>query len=181
MKKVIVMVVCAIFVSGVFAARFANAQAAAPSAGVKIGIVDFERAINEVNEGKSAKAQLKSEFDSKKKELETMENDLKNMKNDLDKQRMILSADALKTKSDAFQEKFRTYQEKTRNYSTEMAQKETTMTKSIVEKLQGLVAKIANSEGYNYVFEKSQGGIIVGPQNADLTDRVIKDYNAGKK
>lgn len=177
MKKLLVLLTSTLLICGIVGVKVV--RAAGPD--LKIGIVDFERAINEVNEGKRAKESLKTEFDNKKKELEAMENELKTMKTELEKQRMILSADALKSKTDAFQEKFKTFQTKTRDYSNEMAQKETTLTKSIVERMQSIVTKIATDEGYTFVFEKSQGGVLVGPTSADLTDRVIKDYNASKK
>jgi len=34
---------------------------------LKIGVVDFQRALNEVNEGKTAKARLKAEFEEKQR------------------------------------------------------------------------------------------------------------------
>lgn len=179
MKKLMVLTFLSFFAFSSISLKYLFA--AEPSSSVKIGVVDFERALNEVNEGKRAKQALKSEFESKKKELESMEKELKNMKEEIEKQRMILSADALKAKTDTFQEKFRQYQLKTRDYSNEMARKETTLTKSIIEHLRDIVTKIAKSEGYTFVFEKSQGGVVVGPSSADLTDRVIKEYNASRK
>ena len=42
----------------------------------KIGLVDIQKALNEVEEGKSAKAKLKAECDQKQKSLDALQNDL---------------------------------------------------------------------------------------------------------
>ena len=43
-----------------------------------IGVVDFQKAINEVKEGKAAKSKIDSMFASKRSELQKQEQDLKN-------------------------------------------------------------------------------------------------------
>ena len=67
---------------------------AAPAAELKIGYVNLQQAVTEVDEGKAARETLKKEFDSKQKMLDDKQNELKRMKDDLDKQMVVMSEDA---------------------------------------------------------------------------------------
>ena len=54
---------------------------------LKIGLVDFQKALNEVEEGKRAKAGLKAQFESKQKALNAKQESLKKLKNELEERR----------------------------------------------------------------------------------------------
>src|SRR5690348_13938167 len=64
----------------------------------KIAYVDLQRALEETEEGKHAKAKLKTDFEKKQKELDARQEELKKMKADLDKQSSILKPEALAQK-----------------------------------------------------------------------------------
>jgi outer membrane protein len=54
-------------------------------ADTKVAYVDLQRALEETEDGKKAKAKLKSDFDRKQKELDDKQEELKKMKDALDK------------------------------------------------------------------------------------------------
>jgi len=54
-----------------------SAAHAAEPAQQKIGYVDMARALNDVDDGKAAKARLKSDFEGKQKKLDQMQTELK--------------------------------------------------------------------------------------------------------
>src|SRR5437879_5675620 len=60
----------------------------------KIAYVDLQRALEETDEGKKAKAKLKADFEKKQKELDARQDELKKIKQELDKQLPILKPDA---------------------------------------------------------------------------------------
>jgi outer membrane protein len=146
--------------------------------GAKFGYVDFARAMNEVNEGKQAKATLEKEFAQKQKKLELMQKELQAKQQELEKQRMILSPDAMKKKEEAFRRKFIDINQKLGQFKEEMAKREFTLTSNILNKLRRIVSKIGSKENYTMILEKSQ--VIYSPAGTDLTDRVIRDYNGNK-
>ena len=147
----------------------------------KFGYVNFQKALNEVEEGKKAKSVLKSEFDEKQKKLDIVQNELQAMKTDLDKQRLILSADALKEKEESFRKKFMDLQQKIASYEQELKTKESKLTSDILTVVHKIVEDIGQKEGYTMILEKSQEVVVYSPLDADLTDRVIKEYNAMSK
>src|SRR5437868_14330904 len=86
-----------IALSFLFAARAVHAQ------GMKIGYVDIQRAVQEVEEGKTARARLKSELDAKRANLDQKRANLEKMKADYDKQAAVLSEDAKRKRQEELQ------------------------------------------------------------------------------
>jgi len=174
MKKCLSALVVIIFIIGI------GSMAAAKAEENKFGYVDFNRALNEVEEGKRTKASLKAEFEKKQKQLELMQKELKTMQADLEKQKLILSAEAMKKKEEAFRNKFIEVNQKLAQYRDEMAKREMEATGKILNKLRDIVREIGQAEGYTMILEKSQDVVIYSPAGADLTSRVIKQFNKGK-
>ena len=76
-----------------------HARAADP----KIGYVNLQAAMNDVEEGKAAKAELKKEFDQKQRVLDDKQNELKKLKEDLDKQAIVMSEETKREKQMDFE------------------------------------------------------------------------------
>lgn len=156
---------------------FKAVKAADQTASFKFGYVDFQKTLNEVEEGKKAKAMLKSEFDEKQKKLDVVQNQLQAMKTDLDKQRLILSADALKDKEEEYRKKFMELQQKLATFKEELQTKEAKLTNEILMVVQKIVKDIGEKDSYTMILEKSQDVVLYAPTDADLTGRIIKEYN----
>lgn len=182
MKKAIVCATAALLLAALPIANGVSKETSVQSGeGMKFGYVDFNRALNETNEGKSAKSTLEQEFKERQQKLDIVQNELQKMKQDLDKQRLILSPDALKTKEEDYRKKFVELQQKLGTFKQEMAQKEASLTAGLLDKLRGLVKDIGNKEGYTMILEKSQDVVLYAPSINDLTDRVIKLCNSSPK
>src|SRR5579862_603198 len=91
---------CALILLGSFAApTFALAD-------TKVAYVDLQRALEETEDGKKAKAKLKSDFDRKQKELDDKQEELKKMKDALDKKAALMKPEALQKEQADFQNRF---------------------------------------------------------------------------
>lgn len=171
MKRCIVLVV--ILILGV-AYGTAHAQQ------MKIGLVDFQRALNEVEEGKRAKASLKAEFEAKQKALNAQQEELKKLQESLETQRAALSAQAMQQKQAEMRDKFLKLQKTLADARQQMAQREAETTQNILNRLRTTVQKIGSQGGYTLIFEKSQDAVLYAPNATDLTSQVINSYNSGK-
>jgi outer membrane protein len=147
---------------------------------IKIGLVDFQRALNEVEEGKVAKAGLKSQFESKQQALNAKQESLKKLKESIEAQQAALSAEAMRQKEAQYRDQFLDLQKTLAEFRQEMATKEAELTQSIVTKLRLTVQKIGSQDGYSLIFEKSQDTVLYAPQATDITTKVIQAYNSGK-
>ena len=165
------MVVASMLVTLFAAGRVGADEGAAQ----KIGYVDMNRALNEVEEGKKAKADLEADGKAKKQKLEIKQGELKTLKAELDKQRLILSADALNKKEAELQGKFMELQKMNADFEQEFSQKEAELTKPIADKLKKIVADLGASGGYAAVLPKEV--MLYGLAGNELTDEVIRRYN----
>lgn len=151
--------------------------ATAQSDGPRFGYVDFQVALNGVNDGKRMKKSLEKDYAAKQKTLKKMENDLAKQQKALEKDQMLLSAEALQRKQNAYREAFYDFSQKMNTYQAEMAQAEATATADILSKLRGVVEKIGARDGYTMILESSQDVVLYAPSGSDVTKEVISAYN----
>lgn len=145
--------------------------------GIKIGVVNVQEALNGVEQGKKAKANLKAEFDAKQKRLDLQQDELKKMREELDKKRLVLSPADLQGKEEQFSKKYMELQKNFADYRQEIVQKEAQYTASIVKNLKEICAEIGKKEGYTLIVESSQDAVLFAGAEEDLTSRVVKMYN----
>jgi outer membrane protein len=143
----------------------------------KIGYVDMQRAFEETDDGKKAKAKLKAEFDKKQKELDSRQEELKKMKADIDRQQSILKPEVIQQKTQELQQKVVQLQETYMRLQKDLQEKEGVETQRILRKMQAIVAQIAQAEGVTFVFDKN-AGLLYAPPALDLTNELIRKYNA---
>lgn len=147
---------------------------------VRIAVVDLQRALNETEDGRRAKAQLKRLFKRRQQSLDSKQNELKKMKEDIEKQRDVLSRDALEKRLEAYQKAFIELQSTYVEYQRELAQKEAQLTKGILERMQDILRRMGQSDGYTMIVERNEGGVVWTPANLDVTDDLIQRYNRGE-
>ncbi len=147
---------------------------------LKLGLVDFQRALNEVEEGKRAKNQLKSQFEAKQNSLTAKQDALQKLKEDIEARRAALSAEAMKQKEAEYRDKFLDLQKTLAQFRQEMATKEAEMTQGIVVKLKTAVERVGKQENFDLIFEKSGETVLYAPNAVDLTTKVIGAYNSGQ-
>lgn len=146
----------------------------------KIAVVDMQRALNETEDGRKAKEKLKKIFEERQKTLDKQQNDLKAMKESLEKQRDVLSREVLAKKFEEYQKAFGELQQTYMEFQRELQSKEGELTKEIIERMQRIMRRVGQTDGYSLIVERSEGGVVYVPTNYDLTDLLIQRYNAGE-
>ena len=141
----------------------------------KIGYVDVQRVILEVEEGKAAKARLKTEVDSKRAELQKKEKELAEMKADYDRQAGVLTDEAKKAKEQEMQKTYMAAQQLARQMQEDLAGKEEEAMRSISEKLMVVIQEVSEREGFTFVIKKD--ALMHGPASADITNDIVRRYN----
>lgn len=149
----------------------------AGDAPTRIGLVDMQKALQTVDAGKKAKAQLEKEFNQKKKELQTEEASLKKIGEEFRKQSLVLSDEARAKKQSEIQEKIMRFQETTQKAQVEIQQKEQELTQPILVKLRAMISEIAKKKGYNVILEKNENTVLFSEDKDDLTAEVVSSFN----
>jgi outer membrane protein len=65
-------------------------------------------------------------------------------------------------------------------FQRELQSKEGELTKEIIERMQRIMRRVGQTDGYTLILERSEGGVVYVPINYDLTDLLIQRYNAGE-
>jgi outer membrane protein len=144
---------------------------------VKIGTVDMQKALQTVDSGKKAKAQLEKEFNAKKKEVQTEEASIRKMGEELEKQSLVMNEEAKNKKRGELQQRIMKLQESTARSQAELQQKERELTKPIIDKLREIIAELAKSKGYAVVLEKNENTVLFSQDKDDLTQQVVDKFN----
>lgn len=151
------------------------------SEGIRIGVVDMQRAIQAVESGKKAKSQLEKEFNAKKTELQKEEAAIKKMGEEFRKQSLVLNDEARAKKQSELQERIMKFQEMTARSQQEISQKEQELTLPIIEKLRSIIGDTAKTKGYSVILEKNENTVLFSLDKDDLTDEIIKTFNGLSK
>lgn len=147
----------------------------------KAAYVDIQRAVQEVDEGKAAKARLQKMADEKQKAFEKEQNALKLEVEAYTKQKAAMDDKVAAQKETDLQKKMFEFQQRAEKLRTELAESERKELGSIFPKLETLLGQIAQREGLTMVFDRSSSGLAWAPPSLDLTNELIRMYNTQYK
>lgn len=159
-----------------------HSQAVAkPEAGARYAVVDMQRVILSVEEGKQARAQLEKEIKAKEKDLLKKKEELDKLNKDWKEQAPLLSDEAKMKKQQEFQEKFMSLRNEEAGFQAEIKRKEQMATQKIAIAVAELVNQLAEKQGFEMVFETNSAGLLYLKNPVDLTGDVIKAYEQKSK
>lgn len=147
------------------------------SASVLIGLVDIQKVITSIKEGKSVQKNLEKAFNDKKAILKKDEDKIKKAQEDYKKQSMVLAEGARANKEREMQEMMMAIQNKTMEYQREIQKMEQDMKKPILEKLRPIIDEVSKAKAVAMTFELSAAPIIYAENKIDLTEEIIKAYD----
>jgi len=151
------------------------------AADLKIAYVDIQRAVNESNAGKDAKKVITKDVEKFQAQIADKQKVLQNMKESLEKQAPMLNPDARVTREKEYQNKLREFQRWGEDTQNEINQKRMDMERNISLGLQKVIQKVGADEGYTLILEKNESIVLYVSKALDITDRVLKAYDAQKK
>lgn len=145
----------------------------------KIGYIDLQRVILESKAGKTAKSAFEREFNQKAALIEQKKTALDQEKESFLKQSAVMDEEARLRKADELQRKEKDLNRTRDDYRDELQRRDLDLSKQILSQVVEIINNIGQSEGYEIIVEKSEGGILCC-KSADITDRVIKAFDAKK-
>lgn len=151
------------------------------SAELKIGSVDIQRAINESNAGKEAKKTIMKEVEKFQQLIAGKQKDLQQLKDALEKQAPMLNPEARAAKEKDYQAKIRDFQRWGEDNQNEINQKRMELERNIAIGLTKVIQKVGADEGFTLILENNEQVVLYTSKAIDVTDRVIKAYDAQKK
>ncbi len=154
---------------------------AAPAlADTKIAYVDLQKALNLSKAGAQAKSDIGVQVKKYEAEFKTKQEKLMKMKGELEKQAVLLSDSAKAEKEREFQKNVVDLQRFQKDVKQELQQQDAELTKQILNELYVVLQKIGKDGSYTMILEKNEGAVIYAAENIDLTNELIKAYDASK-
>ena len=174
MKRTAV-VILAVFLFSILSASIANSQEP------KIGYIDTVNIFAEFRETIEAEEIYKKELEAWKKDAADKEAEIAQLREELQSQSLMLSEEKLAEKKLVLEQKFRDYQQFMNEVFGENGQAEQRnkeLTAPIVEKINAVIAQLAEEEGYTIIFDAAQGNIVYAKKALDLTAQVLERLQA---
>ena len=148
----------------------------------KFGYVDVQKALNLSEAGKEAKEQLSGKVKRYQDEINTKQEELKKLKDDLERQGVILSDSKKAEKEKEYSTKLKDFQRFTKDAQDELQGKDEELTKKILESFEKVVQDYGRKNGFTLIFARTGSeGIIFFDDKIDLTDLLVKQFNAARK
>jgi outer membrane protein len=146
-------------------------------ANVLVGLVDIQKVITTIKEGKNVQKSLEKSFNDKKTVLKKDEDKIKKAQEDYKKQSMVLAEQARMNKEREMQEMMMALQNKTMEYQKDIQKMEQDMKKPILEKLRPIIDDVSKANAVAMTFELSAAPIVYAENKKDITEDVIKAYD----
>lgn len=174
-----VLTLTLVTILGISAAH-AQAPAANPSSGNKVGIVSIQDAIANTNEGKKELEALQQKFSPRQAALQSQNDDLENLKKQLQAQGDKLSDEERNNRVRAATEKQKTLQRNYEDFQGEVQAAEQEILNRLGKKMLDVLEKYAHDNGYAVVMDVSnpQTPVLYANPGTNITKPLIEAYNA---
>lgn len=144
---------------------------------INIGIVNIQKIISTVKEGKTADSTLKKSYNDMKKKLEKEQKEILGMQEKLKKQSLVMSEKSKQQKMQELQQKMIAFQQKMQAADKEIKKQQDELKKPIFKKLKSVIEEVSKTEKVDLTFEISTSPVVYVDSKKDLTDKVIKAYD----
>lgn len=151
------------------------------AAEVKLGYIDLQKALNNCEAGKAAKDKIGVKVKEYETVIDQRQKELKKLKDDIEKQALLLSEEARGAKERDYQQKLKDFQRFTKDIQEELQQRDADFTKSILDDMTKIIAEVGAKDGYTIILEKTESAVLYADDGVDLTDKIIKAYDASRK
>ncbi len=169
-----------VLLAAALGAALVSGAARAQEIKLKIGYIDSQRIFAEYRDTQEAEKLYKKEVEQWKAEAGTREQEIAKLQEELRAQSLMLSEEKQKEKKLEIDKKVEDYQRfMSETFGDEgiAARRNRELTQPIVEKINKILEKLSESEGYTLVFDIANANIVYAKKDFDLTDRVLTELN----
>ena len=153
----------------------AAAQQAPVPAVARIGFVNTERVMRQVNSAQQAQKRLKVEIDKRDQEMRALVAQMKRLELALAKNSPALSESERRDKQREFAGLNRDFERKKQEYAEELALRRNEAVGQVLEQANRAIRRVAEQENLDVVFQEAA----YASPRIDITEKVIKAVNAG--
>jgi outer membrane protein len=143
---------------------------------LKIGLVNSEKILKEVNVAKQAQDRIEAEFSKRDKEVQDLGNRLRVLAEKLDKDSAVLAEAERNRRQREVSELDRDLQRKRRELGEDLNQRRNEEFASIQERIIRSIKQLAEAEKFDLIVQDA----VYFSNRVDITDRIIRLMNAAR-
>ncbi len=170
MKRILIAIITLAFLAGLTPAFGADVA--------KIGVVDFEKILKESSAGKLTQKELSEKGEEFKLKLKAEKDELDALSKAFEREALVLSPEKKKEKEREFRIRVNDFKKMQEEFSKEFKRIEIKHINQMQKDVFEIVDILGKEEGFLLIIERKTAGVIYRPSNVDITDAVIKKYNA---
>jgi len=152
--------------------------AIAGAAEVRIAIIDFQRILDDSRAGKAAQETINREGRRLESELKAKGEELEKMKAQLQKDAQVMSREAREEKEREFRIQVNDFRESQQEFAKRAREMQIRAMSKIRHEVDTLAKAFAEEKGFTLMIEKQEAGVIWAPAEIDVTDEIIRRYDA---
>jgi outer membrane protein len=161
---------------GLVTAQGASANTPPPS--TRVALVNIQEAIRSTGEGKKAESTLRKEMEDMQKKMQAEGKKIQEAMEDLRKQGMVMDEKTRREKEEAIQAQILKLRETEAKNNAKFQERDQEVSAPIIKKIREIVAQISKERGYTLAIDG--GNVIYALDQDDITDEVVKRYDAKK-
>lgn len=142
----------------------------------KIGVLDGQRVLETSDAGRAARAQIKESYSRMEEELKKRNAEFEEQKKQFERNAMVMSQEKREQSQRDIQIKKLDLQQLSKKYTGELKEMEQKLISKINADAKKIIEEIGKSEGYLVIIDKA--AVPYYPTSIDITDKMIKKYNA---
>jgi outer membrane protein len=146
---------------------------------VKLGVIDTQKILRESKAAKAAQSVFMKELEAKRAVYQAKEKEIRLLEEELKSADQKMTAETRNKKAEKLAQEVKELKRLGADMEEELKKKEVELTRSLLSEIAQIVRTFSKKEHYTVIFEKSS--VIVADDAIDITDRIIKLYDAGKK
>lgn len=144
----------------------------------KIGVVDFQRVLKESTAGKAAQEEITQKGKEMEASLQGKKDEIEDLKSRLERESLVMNRDQREEKEREIRIKINDAKSLQKKYMEDFKQYEARLITKIQQEFFELVEEIGKQDGYTLILERV--GVLYGADAVDITDEMIRRYNARK-
>lgn len=152
-------------------------MAAIPATAGKIGFVDAERAVSQVEEGKKKFEELRAWQAPKQAQLDSLRQRVLTLREQLAREQDSASPEAIQAIERNELEARRAFEDAVRDYERELEERKAAFLGEIANKIGEVGVEYGKANDYDAVFLLTAQPMVYVSESANITDLVVKLYN----
>lgn len=142
----------------------------------KIAVVEFQRLFENSDAGKEIKAEITTQGKKMEAELKEKGVEIEEMKKRLEREALVMSKEMREEKEREFRIKINDIKTLQKKYEADLQGVQKKLMGGLQSETLEIIDQIGKSGGYLLIMDKR--GVLYSPTTNDITDEVIKQYNA---